>query len=43
LQQYTGSWAAAVLLIPAALACMALGGWWFSPEQSGKELGHIAT
>jgi hypothetical protein len=43
LQQRTGSFAAAFLLIPAAMACMALGVWWFTPEHAGKELDHIAT
>jgi sugar phosphate permease len=42
LQQYTGSFAAAFLLIPAAMACMALGVWWFTPEHAGQELDHIA-
>jgi MFS family permease len=43
LQQRTGSFAAAFLLIPAAMACMALGVWWFTPDYAGKELDHIAT
>ncbi len=42
LQQYTGSFAAAFLLIPAAMACMALGVWWFTPEHAGQELDQIA-
>jgi MFS family permease len=42
LQQRTGSFAAAFLLIPAAMACMALGVWWFTPEHAGKDLDEIA-
>lgn len=42
LQQRTGSFAAAFLLIPAAMACMALGVWWFTPEHAGRELDEIA-
>ena len=43
LQQHTGSFAAAFLLIPAAMACMALGVWWFTPDHAGKDLDQIAT
>ena len=42
LQQYTGSVAAAFLLIPEAMAGMALGVWWFTPEHAGQELDEIA-
>jgi MFS family permease len=42
LQQRTGSFAAAFLLIPVAMAFMALGVWWFAPDHAGKELDHIA-
>jgi len=42
LQQYTGSFAAAFLLIPAAMACMALGVWWFTPDHAGRELDQIS-
>ncbi|WP_428485107.1 MFS transporter [Rhodopila sp.] len=42
LQQRTGSFAAAFLLIPAAMACMALGVWWFTPEHAGRDLDQIA-
>ncbi len=41
LQQYTGSFAAAFLLIPVAMGCMALGVWWFTPEHAGRELDEI--
>jgi MFS family permease len=43
LQQYTGAFAAAFLLIPAAMACMALGVWRFRREHAGRELDQIAT
>ena len=43
LQQRTGSFAAAFLLIPAAMACMALGVWWFTPDHAGRDLDQIAT
>lgn len=43
LQQRTGSFAAAFLLIPAAMACMALGVWWFTPEHAGRELDEIGV
>lgn len=43
LQQYTGSFAAAFLLIPAAMACMALGVWWFTPDHAGLDLDQIGT
>ncbi|WP_158926547.1 MFS transporter [Acidisphaera sp. S103] len=43
LQQHTGSFAAAFLLIPVAMACMALGVWWFTPDHAGRELDQIAT
>jgi MFS family permease len=43
LQQRTGSFAAAFLLIPAAMACMAIGVWWFTPEHAGRDLDQIAT
>ncbi|HQT76662.1 MAG: MFS transporter [Rhodospirillales bacterium 20-64-7] len=43
LQQRTGSFAAAFLLIPAAMACMALGVWWFTPDHAGRELDEIAV
>jgi hypothetical protein len=43
LQQHTGSFAAAFLLIPAAMGCMALGVWWFTPEHAGQDLDDIAT
>jgi non-ribosomal peptide synthetase component F len=43
LQQHTGSFAAAFLLIPAAMACMALGVWWFTPDHAGQDLDQIAT
>jgi sugar phosphate permease len=42
LQQRTGSFAAAFLLIPVAMAFMALGVWLFAPDHAGKELDHIA-
>jgi len=41
--QYTGSFAAAFLLIPAAMACMALGVWLFTPDYAGQDLDQIAT
>lgn len=43
LQQYTGSFAAAFLLIPVAMACMGLGVWWFAPEHAGRTLDEIAS
>ncbi len=43
LQQRTGSFAAAFLLIPAAMACMALGVWWFTPDHAGQDLDQIAV
>lgn len=43
LQQRTGSFAAAFLLIPATMACMALGVWWFTPEYKDQELDQIAV
>jgi hypothetical protein len=43
LQQHTGSFAAAFLLIPAAMACMALGVWWFTPDHAGQDLDQIET
>ncbi len=43
LQQRTGSFAAAFLLIPAAMLCMAIGVWWFTPEHAGRDLDQIAT
>ena len=43
LQQHTGSFAAAFLLIPVAMACMALGVWWFTPDHAGRDLDEIAT
>ncbi len=43
LQQRTGSFAAAFLLIPAAMACMAVGVWWFAPDHAGKDLDEIAS
>jgi MFS family permease len=42
LQQHTGSFAAAFLLIPVAMVFMALGVWKFAPDHAGKELDHIA-
>jgi MFS family permease len=43
LQQRTGSFAAAFLLIPVAMACMAAGVWWFTPEHAGRELDEIGV
>jgi len=43
LQQRTGSFAAAFLLIPAAMAFMAAGIWLFTPDHAGKELDAIGT
>ncbi|MFL5280993.1 MAG: MFS transporter [Rhodopila sp.] len=43
LQQRTGSFAAAFLLIPVAMACMALGVWLFTPDHAGRDLDQIAT
>jgi MFS family permease len=43
LQQRTGSFAAAFLLIPAAMAFMAAGIWLFTPDHAGKDLDAIAT
>jgi len=43
LQQRTGSFAAAFLLIPAAMALMALGVWLFVPDHAGKELDAISV
>lgn len=43
LQQRTGSFAAAFLLIPVAMALMALGVWLFVPEHVGKELDAISV
>src|SRR4051812_48221127 len=43
LQQYTGSFAAAFRLIPAAMACMALGVWLFTLDYAGQDLDQIAT
>ncbi len=43
LQQRTGSFAAAFLLIPVAMACMALGVWWFTPDHAGRDLDEIGT
>jgi hypothetical protein len=43
LQQHTGSFAAAFRLIPAAMACMALGVWWFAPDHAGQDLDQTGT
>lgn len=43
LQQHTGSFAAAFLLIPGVMAWMAIGVWRFIPEHAGRELDEIAT
>ncbi|MBN8874377.1 MAG: MFS transporter [Rhodospirillales bacterium] len=42
LKQHTGSFAAAFLVVPAAMALMALGIWLFSPEHAGAELDAIS-
>ena len=42
-QQYTGSFAGAFLLIPVAMVFMAIGVWLFTPDHAGMELDHIAT
>ena len=42
LQQHTGSFAAAFLLIPVAMAFMAVGVWWFTPDYAGQELDQIS-
>jgi MFS family permease len=42
LQQYTGSFAAAFLLIPVAMVFMAIGVWWFTPDYAGQELDQIS-
>ena len=42
LQQYTGPFAAAFLLIPVAMVFMALGVWWFTPDYAGQELDQIS-
>jgi MFS family permease len=41
LQQHTGSFALAFLCIPAFMAAMAVGVWFWVPEHAGKELNAI--
>ncbi len=43
LQQHTGSFAAAFLLIPVIMVLMGLGVWFFCPDHARKELDAIAT
>jgi MFS family permease len=42
LKEHTGSFAASFLVVPAAMALMALGIWLFSPDHAGVELDEIA-
>jgi MFS family permease len=43
IQQATGSFDKAFLLIPVMMLAMAVGVWFWVPEHSGKELNAIAT
>ena len=43
LQQHTGSFAAAFLVIPVAMLLMAAGIWAFTPDHAGKELDAISV
>jgi MFS family permease len=42
IQQSTGSFARAFLIVPVAMLLMGLGIWLFTPEHKGKELDAIA-
>ena len=42
IQQSTGSFAKAFLIVPVAMLVMGLGIWLFTPEHKGKELDAIA-
>ena len=43
LQQHTGSFAAAFLVVPVAMLLMGLGIWRFAPEHVGKDLDSISV
>ncbi len=43
IQQSTGSFAKAFLIVPVAMLLMGLGVWLFTPEHRGKDLDAIAT
>lgn len=43
LKEHTGSFAAAFLVVPVAMALMAAGIWWFSPDHAGVELDDISV
>jgi hypothetical protein len=43
IQQSTGSFAKAFLIVPVAMLLMGAGIWLFTPEHRGKELDAIAV